>query len=87
MKLTMDSAGRLVLPKEIRRLSGIQPGMELEVRVNGGHVEIEPAPLKIKLVRRGRLLVASPEEAVEPLTTGLVESTRRAIRRERGKTR
>jgi len=32
MKTTIDHAGRLVIPKDIRRESGIKPGMPLEIR-------------------------------------------------------
>ena len=83
MKITIDSAGRLVIPKEIRREAGLKPGMPLEVRWEEGRIEIIPAPLPVKLVRRGRLLVAVPQKEVSPLTTETVERTRRAIRRER----
>src|SRR5262249_22616614 len=61
MKTTIDSAGRLVIPKAIRRAAGLQPGMALEVRCHEGRVEIEPAALPVKLVQKGRLLVAVPE--------------------------
>ncbi len=84
MKTTIDSAGRLVIPKEIRQQAGIRPGMSLDVHVKEGKIEIEPAPINIKLERRGRLLVAVPQEHVPPLTSQTVEETRRRIRRERG---
>lgn len=84
MKTTIDAAGRLVIPKDIRREAGLRPGMSLDVRVREGRVEIEPAPIKIKLERRGRLLVAVPQESVPPLTAEVVEETRRKVRRERG---
>jgi AbrB family looped-hinge helix DNA binding protein len=83
MKTTIDAAGRMVIPKEIRREAGLQPGMPLEVRWREGCIEIEPAPLPVKLVRKGRLLVAVPQRDVSPLTTETVERTRRALRRER----
>lgn len=83
MKVTIDSAGRLVIPKEIRREAGLKPGMPLEVRWEEGRIEIVPAPLPVKLVRRGRLLVAVPKEDVGPLTADTVERTRAALRRER----
>ena len=83
MKVTIDAAGRLVIPKEIRREAGLKPGMPLEVRWDDGRIEIMPAPLPVKLVRRGRLLVASPQRAVSPLTAQTVERTRAALRRER----
>ncbi len=83
MKTGIDRAGRLVIPKEIRREAGLKPGTPLEVRWRGGRIEIEVAPLPIKLVKRGRLLVAVPERDVEPLTAEAVEKTRKALRQER----
>ena len=83
MKTTIDSAGRLVIPKEIRQQTGIRAGMSLDVRVKEGKIEIEPSPLDIKLERRGRLLVAVPQESIPTLTSETVEETRRRIRRER----
>lgn len=83
MKTTIDSGGRVVIPKEIRQQAGIKPGMALDVRIREGLIEIEPAPLPIKLERRGRLLVAVPQETMTPLTSQTVEETRRKLRRER----
>lgn len=87
MKVTIDTAGRLVIPKEIRQEARLKPGMPLEVRWEDGRIEIVPAPLPIKLVRRGRLLVASPQKDVSPLTAEMVERTRAALRRERSSRR
>jgi hypothetical protein len=58
--------------------------MPLEVRYRDGVIEVEPTPLRVRLERRGHLLVAVPEAAVEPLTADTVEATREAIQRERG---
>jgi len=85
MHTTMDSAGRLVIPKDIRQQAGIRPDMPLDIRVRDGRIEIEPAPVKVKLERRGRLVVAVPEEPAPKLTSQIVEETRRAVRRERGR--
>lgn len=76
MKTTMDRAGRLVIPKEIRREAGLAPGALLEVRWRDGHIEIEPAPAAMQLQRRGRLLVAVLRKKVAPLTPEIVEQTR-----------
>ena len=84
MKTTMDSAGRLVIPKEIRRQAGIKAGMPLEVRLREGFIEIEPAPIKTRLEKRGSLVVAVPEESVPRLTADAVEQTRRKLRQGRG---
>ena len=83
MKTSIDAAGRLVIPKEIRREAGLRPGTPLEIRWEGGRIEIEPAPLPVKLVRRGRLLVAEPRGEVPPLDRAAVERTQAALRRER----
>jgi AbrB family looped-hinge helix DNA binding protein len=83
MKTSIDAAGRLVIPKEIRREAGLRPGIPLEIRWEAGRIEIEPAPLPVKLVRRGRLLVAEPRSDPGPLQHATVEKTRRALRRER----
>jgi AbrB family looped-hinge helix DNA binding protein len=83
MKTTIDHAGRLVIPKDIRRESGIKPGMPLEIRWEKGSIAITPAPLTVKLERQGRLLVAVPTKNTSPLTSDTVERTRRTLRKER----
>jgi AbrB family looped-hinge helix DNA binding protein len=84
MKVTIDAAGRLVIPKPIRQAAGLRPGMPLDVRWQDGRIEIEPAPLAVKFVRDGPLLVAVPEGEVEPLTADEVEATRQALIDDRG---
>lgn len=86
MRTTIDSAGRVVIPSRLRRETGLVAGMELDIRVEDGRIEIEPAPLEVKLEQRGRWLVAVPQEPVPSLTTEAVENTRQAIHRERGVT-
>lgn len=85
MKTTIDAAGRVVIPKAIRDLAGLRPGMPLEVRWQDGAVAIEPATLPTELVQRGRLLVAVPEDTRELLTAEAVDATRRALAQERGR--
>ena len=81
MKTTIDRAGRLVVPKKIREEAGISAGSELTIRVADGRIEIEPAPLEVRLVKRGRLTVAVPRKRVEPLTDEIVRRTRDRLRR------
>lgn len=83
MKTTIDGAGRLVIPSEVRRQAGLRPGMALDVRWHDGRIEIEPAPIPVRLERRGRLLVAVPEGDVLPLSADVVETTREALRQDR----
>jgi AbrB family looped-hinge helix DNA binding protein len=83
MKTTIDAVGRLVIPKEIRQQAGLQPGMPLEVRWQDGRVEIEPVLAPVRLVRRGRFLVAVHDPALGEITDELVEATHQAIYDER----
>jgi AbrB family looped-hinge helix DNA binding protein len=83
MKTTMDRAGRLVIPKEIRREAKLAPGVPLEVKWREGRIEIEPAPAAVRLQRRGRLLVATPRKKAPALTSEEVEQTRAKLLDER----
>lgn len=79
MKTTIDTAGRLVIPNELQRKAGLQPGTELEIRWRQGLIEIEPAPLPVKLKKRSRFLLAIPGRTIKQLTSKTVERTRRQL--------
>jgi AbrB family looped-hinge helix DNA binding protein len=83
MKTSIDSAGRLVIPKEIRRQAGWRAGTLLEVCWRDGRVEIEPALVPMTFQREGRFVVAIPLEDGPPLTAIAVEQVRDAVVRER----
>jgi AbrB family looped-hinge helix DNA binding protein len=85
MKTTIDAAGRIVIPVELRKEVGLLPGVPLEIRARDGRIEVEPAPLAVKLERKtkGRLLVAVPQQTVPGLSAVTVDKTRRKLRRER----
>jgi AbrB family looped-hinge helix DNA binding protein len=78
---TMDAAGRLVIPKEVRQEAALEPGVVLDVRWRDGVIELEPQPAAVTLRRRGRLLVASPGGKIPALRAAAVERTRRAVRK------
>ena len=79
MITTMDSAGRLVIPSDIRREAALEPGMPLEVRTRDGVIEIEPQSMTVTLQRKGRLLVASPAGKTPALRAATVERTRQSL--------
>ena len=85
MTTTMDAAGRLVIPSEIRREAALAPGAPLDVRCRDGVIEIEPQPLPVTLQRKGRLLVATPVRRTPPLRAATVERARRRVAHERGR--
>jgi len=80
MTTTMDKAGRLVIPSDIRREAALQPGTPLEIRWRDGVLEIEPQPLTVRMVRKGQLLVAKPVKKIASLQAATVERTRRQLR-------
>lgn len=84
MKTTIDHAGRLVIPKEIRQAAGLKPGAPLDVKWENGSIAITPEPLPVKLERRGRFLIAVSTKTIPPLTHETVEKTRKSLRQSRG---
>lgn len=56
MRTTIDRAGRLVIPKELRDRIGLGPG-EVDVRVDGAALRIEPVASDRLSERNGRLTV------------------------------
>ncbi len=83
MKAAIDSAGRVVIPKRIREEANLKAGTPLEINCRVGRIDIQPAPLRVRLVRRGRLVVALPVKRPARLTAEKVEGAREAIHRER----
>lgn len=83
MKSTIDRAGRIVVPKAIREAAKLRAGTELDIRLIEGRLEIEPAPLRVKLERRGKLLVAVAPAQQPTLTAKDVEETIDSLRQDR----
>ena len=81
MQTTIDSAGRLVVPKALRQALGFLPGQVLEVRAGDGRLEVEIAATPIALKRRGKGVVAVPGAAPPPLTADKVRATLERVRR------
>ncbi len=81
MRTTIDAAGRVVIPKRIRDDLGLDAGRDLEITVVDGKVEIEPAPVAMRLEKRGKGLVAHPAERLPVLTADDVRSALERTRR------
>jgi AbrB family looped-hinge helix DNA binding protein len=84
MRVTIDSAGRLVIPKRIREEAGLKPGAPLDISCRDGQIEIQPAAMRLRFLRRGRFVVALPKKRhLEAFTAETVETTLNAVREER----
>jgi len=56
--ITMDSAGRIVLPKPLRELLHLQAGSKLRAIVVADKIELIPEPdEQVRILRKGRRLV------------------------------
>lgn len=86
MRTTIDSAGRIVIPRDIREAAGLAGGVEVDVELNDeGRVMIQATRSKMKIVKRGKLWVAEPEQPVKTMTTKELNAHIRRLRREREK--
>ena len=81
MKSTIDRAGRIVIPRKLREELGLVDGTRLEIRVRAGRLEIEPAPTPMRLVRRGKGLVATTDEPLPRLGADEVRAVLESLRR------
>ncbi|MBW6456544.1 MAG: hypothetical protein K0A98_11740 [Trueperaceae bacterium] len=83
MRIPIDAAGRLVIPKALRDAAGIVPGGVVEATVRDGRIELEAPPAEVRLERRGRIVVAVHERGTPALTTEDVQATIERLRAER----
>jgi AbrB family looped-hinge helix DNA binding protein len=81
MRTTIDAAGRIVVPKRLRDEMGVQPGQVLELELRDGRLEVEIAPVEVRLERRRHGLVGVPAERLPTLTAQLVRQTLERARR------
>lgn len=81
MKVSIDRAGRIVVPKALRDELHLEPGTRLEIRLREGRIELEPAPAPMRLVRRGRGLVATTEEPLPRIGAADVRAVTESLRR------
>ena len=81
MRVTLDAAGRLVVPKSLRQALRLKPGQALEIRAGDGRLEIEIAPTPMRLKKRGKGVVAMRDAGLPVLTAEQVRDTLERVRR------
>jgi len=60
MVTTIDRAGRVVIPAEVRKRLGLTAGTELELMIEGFAIRLVRAVPAPELVRRGERLIVRP---------------------------
>jgi AbrB family looped-hinge helix DNA binding protein len=63
MIATIDKAGRVVIPAEVRKRLGLTAGTELEMAVEGFAIRLVRSVAGPELIRRGERLIARPRAA------------------------
>lgn len=78
MEATIDSVGRIVLPKALRERLGFTPGTVVDVTQYGDGLHVAPSGRTARLERRDGVLVATSDTAIDDSDVfSLLESIRR----------
>ena len=67
MKMVIDKAGRIVVPKPLRAQLGLSPGVALEAWVEDGQLRAAPVGPQVVLVEEDGRLVATTAEPTPPM--------------------
>lgn len=79
MEAIVDSAGRVLLPKQVRDAVGLVPGMKVDVSWYGSGVQIVVGGRTARLERQddGRLVALSSTPVTDDVMYALIDSGRR----------
>jgi AbrB family looped-hinge helix DNA binding protein len=78
--ITVDKAGRIVLPKPVRDELQLQAGDSLELEISGEEITLRPVRTKARMQRVDGMWVVTYGE---PIPENMVEDTIEKVRRER----
>ncbi len=81
MRTTIDQAGRILVPKPMRDELGLSGGQEIEITARDGHLEVDVAPVAMRLEDDDGVLAAIPTEPLPPLTAEQVREVLERTRR------
>jgi AbrB family looped-hinge helix DNA binding protein len=80
MKSTMDRAGRVVIPIDMRRALGLMEGGPVEITSQDGHVVISARPVTKRVVEQEGIAVCVADEPMPTLTADEVRAVLEATR-------
>lgn len=81
MQTTIDSGGRVVIPKAVRDRLGLTPGSAVEITERDGQVVLQPVALEVRLVDGPHGVVAVTDRVLPPLDAAMVRDTVETLRR------
>ncbi|HEX3829765.1 MAG TPA: AbrB/MazE/SpoVT family DNA-binding domain-containing protein [Sporichthyaceae bacterium] len=81
MRVAIDAAGRVVVPKAVRDELDLAAGTELELRVVDRRIEMEVAPTPMRLEATDYGVVAVTDERLPVLRADAVRDTLERVRR------
>ena len=79
-KLTLDKAGRIVLPKALRDELNLSPGDSLELHTSGDRISLQPVRPEPALRKERGVWV---HHTGEPLSAAVVDGIVRRVREDR----
>ena len=78
MRATIDSGGRVLLPKALRDSLGLTPGSQVDISAYGSGVQVSPAGRTATVVERnGRLIAISEDTVTDEMLYSIMDSGRR----------
>ena len=78
MEVTLDSVGRVLVPKPIRTALGLQPGTKVDLSVYGSGLQLTPKGRGAVLVsENGRLVIDGDAAVTDDTMFALIDSGRR----------
>ena len=78
METTIDSVGRIVVPKQLRDSLGMLPGTRVDVSAYGAGLQVLPAGRTARIVQvDGKTVAESDTPVTDEIVFGLIDSARR----------